>query len=668
MSEDIIERPLGVYKELYAEPEDIGARLARAVSDELRVLGSIVLAFVLVIGSAMVLRTFATVLNPDVAHAGDIYDVEERSQGLPLTILHSVLGIETAHAASNHAAELVGEIPSIEMMPYSEKTIDLKFTNVGTGAWVNSGKNYSSLYTDPSTRKSLFSYHGWYGMGQPTLMVEDRVEPGEVGTFRLPIMAPGDLGDYEEKFKVAVEDIAWVSGSHVTIPIKVTKTPKIENAGEGLSGLILMRSHTEIEAAGGSVVNLRFGIKNVGPKTWKQVKVIEPGVAVAAEVASIFHESGWPEGRVALAMGEREFLPGRLAIVNIPVRMPRDIGSYDLALQLTSENENVGGGLIELPVTVTTPAPEEIAGKELPIIENWRGVAEPRFRVGIANVDDAAQVSVHGIYRVMDGEGVNYGLFDEGIVAEWYYDVDSDTQLIRIGDDLFTTTSYFRLEPVEPLSSYVTIDSLDRRAKWNPAINYNDYRDTLEMRVNKYGYTWLVNELPIESYVKGLAEVSNSWPIEVHKAQVVAARSFAMFYFERGGKHHSSGSQYILNSSSVDQVYKGYTAEQINKNVGAAADATRGQVVQYEGNVAMTTYFARSSGQTRSFSDAWGGRGKPYLVSRPAPYDKAKGNRRWGHGVGMSQTDAAMRADDGANYKEILHSYYTDVTIDRVYE
>ena len=588
-----------------------------------------------------------------------------------------ILGISTfvatdVEAASRYdaqyAAELVGEVPDVQMMPFDQKIITLKFENVGSATWTNTGKNYTSLYTDPSTRRSLFSYYGWFGMGQPTLMLEDAVAPGEVGTFQLSLQAPGEMGDYQEKFKVAIEDVVWMTGTHLTIPIKVTDSPKIENVGEGLSGLMLMRSHEAIAAPGGSIVQMRFGIKNTGPRTWKQVKVVEPGVAIAQQVASIFHEPQWPEGRVALAMGDREFPSGRLAIVNFNVRMPREVGSYNLQLQLVSEGENVGGGLIELPVTVTTPAPEEIAGKTLPIVENWRGIPEPRFRVGIANVDDAALVSVHGPYRIMDGNGINHGLLDEGVVAEWLYDVETDSQLMTVGENLYRTNSYFRLEPIDPLSGYVTINSLDRIAKWNRSINYNDYRDVMEMRVNKLGYTWLVNELPIESYVKGLAEVSNVWPIEVHKAQVIAARSFAMYYYERGGKHHSSGSSYILNSSSVDQVYRGYTAEQLNSNVVVAAEATRGQVVQYEGNVAMTTYFARSSGQTRSFTDAWGGKGKPYLVPRPAPYDLKKGNRRWGHGVGMSQTDAAMRADDGYNYKEILQSYYTDVTIDRVYE
>lgn len=576
--------------------------------------------------------------------------------------------VDRVHA-SGHTAELVGELPELQIMPFQEKQVTLQFLNTGSRTWTKTGPHYSSLYTDPSTRNSKFSYHGWFGKGQPALMQEDRVAPGEVGTFVLPLMAPGEEGEYLEKFKVALEDVAWVKGSYITLPITVTRSPKIENVGEGLSANLLMKSHEELEVAGGEVVQVRLGVKNVGPRTWKQVKVIEPGVALATtELASIFHDNSWPEGRVALAMGAQEFKTGQLALLSVPVRAPGDVGEYTLRLQMTAEGENIGGAYFELPVTVTTPAPEEINAEPLPVIQPWMGVAEPRFRVGVGSVPDAAIVDVNQTYRIVDGNGLFHGEIRPSEGAEWFYDEATDSQTFVIMGIVFKTDSYFRLEPTDADTGVVTISSIEDRARWNRSINYNQFRDTIEMRRNSVGYTWMVNELPIEYYVQGLAEVSNSWPMEMHKAQIIAARSFALYYHERGGKHRSSGSSYSLNSSSYDQVYKGYAAELHNPNVVAAARATRGEVVRYEGNTAMTTYFARSDGRTRSFSDAWGGSGRPYLVPRIAEYDQAKGNRRWGHGVGMSQTDGAMRADAGATYDQILHAYYTGVTIDRVYE
>jgi len=41
----------------------------------------------------------------------------------------------------------------------------------------------------------------------------------------------------------------------------------------------------------------------------------------------------------------------------------------------------------------------------------------------------------------------------------------------------------------------------------------------------------------------------------------------------------------------------------------------------------------------------------------------------FGHGVGMSQRDAAIRADEeGLNFVELLQYYYTNTVIEKVFE
>ena len=181
-----------------------------------------------------------------------------------------------------------------------------------------------------------------------------------------------------------------------------------------------------------------------------------------------------------------------------------------------------------------------------------------------------------------------------------------------------------------------------------------------------YGNAWLVNEILLDDYIKGIDEVPNVWASEFHKAQAIAARSYALYYMERGGKHN--GTAYILNAGSYDQVYRGYNAEIRNTRFVSSVEATRGTVVRYNGSTAATVYFARSDGRTKSWSAVWGGKGYAYIQPRDAEFDAAKRNTEFGHGVGMPQTDGAMRADAGATYDQILNAYYTGVTIDRVYE
>jgi peptidoglycan hydrolase-like amidase len=60
----------------------------------------------------------------------------------------------------------------------------------------------------------------------------------------------------------------------------------------------------------------------------------------------------------------------------------------------------------------------------------------------------------------------------------------------------------------------------------------------------------------------------------------------------------------------------------------------------------------------------WNG-SKPWLVSVPAPHDIGK--TLWGHGVGMSASDALGWADDGKTYDWILKYFYTGTVLKKIY-
>jgi len=147
------------------------------------------------------------------------------------------------------------------------------------------------------------------------------------------------------------------------------------------------------------------------------------------------------------------------------------------------------------------------------------------------------------------------------------------------------------------------------------------------------------------------------------KAQAVAARTYALFHLLAGVKWGNA--PFTLVSSTADQVYRGYGSELRRPNYSALSRTVAGVAVLWNGKIVVTPYFAKSNGYTRSYNEAWGGAVRPWLVGVPAPYDTGK--VRSGHGVGMSQWDAAYRARDGANMETILKHYYTGVEIKKVY-
>jgi stage II sporulation protein D len=132
----------------------------------------------------------------------------------------------------------------------------------------------------------------------------------------------------------------------------------------------------------------------------------------------------------------------------------------------------------------------------------------------------------------------------------------------------------------------------------------------------------LVDVLGLEAYLKGVvpAEMPSAWPAEALKAQAVAARSYAL-------ANLTQNRDFDLFADTRSQVYGGIDAE--STAASAAVDATRGEVVLWNGKVADTLFFSTSGGRTASAEETTG-RAVPYLVSVPDPYDTASPYHEWG--------------------------------------
>jgi stage II sporulation protein D len=147
------------------------------------------------------------------------------------------------------------------------------------------------------------------------------------------------------------------------------------------------------------------------------------------------------------------------------------------------------------------------------------------------------------------------------------------------------------------------------------------YRGALETVVNESGELNVVNALAVDQYVKGVIpnESPPSWPMAELEAQAVASRSFAL----TGGV---GGDGYDLYADTRSQVYKGLESEYSTSN--EAEEATAGQVLMYEGQVAETLFSACSGGKTESMENVFG-TAVPYLVGVPDPYDEACPLHEW---------------------------------------
>jgi stage II sporulation protein D len=142
------------------------------------------------------------------------------------------------------------------------------------------------------------------------------------------------------------------------------------------------------------------------------------------------------------------------------------------------------------------------------------------------------------------------------------------------------------------------------------------YRGALEVVTtdSDAGALNVINALPVDEYVKGVIpnESPPSWPQAALRTQAVAARSFGLSV-------NVGGNGFDLYDTTSSQVYKGLSSETAATN--EAADATRGQVVESQGQIAQTYFSACSGGHTESVQNVFYGESIPYLVGVPDPYD-----------------------------------------------
>lgn len=108
--------------------------------------------------------------------------------------------------------------------------------------------------------------------------------------------------------------------------------------------------------------------------------------------------------------------------------------------------------------------------------------------------------------------------------------------------------------------------------------------------------------IPFEDYLAGIGEVPNSWPPEVIKAQVVAARTYAMRAAQKGADGH-----YHICGTASCQVYVGGTGKL------DYVRATKGKVILYNGQPIVAYYSASHRGHSSSLNVVWGSSDLPYI-------------------------------------------------------
>jgi stage II sporulation protein D len=135
------------------------------------------------------------------------------------------------------------------------------------------------------------------------------------------------------------------------------------------------------------------------------------------------------------------------------------------------------------------------------------------------------------------------------------------------------------------------------------------YRGAIEVKPGGH----VVNDVALEDYVKGIAEIPTTWPAEALKAQAIAARTYALYEITT---HVQRGEAPEICATQDCQVYAGYDKEARSPEWAAAAEATRGQLVLYKGLPILAMYSSSNGGTSVGGS-------QPYLRAAKDPDDAA---------------------------------------------
>jgi stage II sporulation protein D len=153
----------------------------------------------------------------------------------------------------------------------------------------------------------------------------------------------------------------------------------------------------------------------------------------------------------------------------------------------------------------------------------------------------------------------------------------------------------------------------------------------------------VVNELDIEKYLVGLvnAEFSSRWNEQALEAQVVAARTYALYQVKQ-----AHGQTYDVDATVKDQVYAGYGKEDFR--AARAVDKTRGYVLTVAGQglkpePIKAFYHSTCAGRTELPQNVWGGSFPGFKHEVNCPYCHSSPAYSWQTEISARDVSVALQ-------------------------
>lgn len=528
--------------------------------------------------------------------------------------------------------EVISSTPASQLLKInSQFDFSVKLKNKGNVPWKNSGDSKIVL---KSTVSKL--------TGE---LVQNEVQPEEIGEFKINLTMPSKGGKFSEDL------VAYIEGAKFSLPEKIEFSTNVYER-EYDAEIISQTPINTLEK--GKTYEISVTLANIGSKTWKKDNL--DLAVVRSQDISISN----------LQISLPTIKPSEFSYLTFKAKISADAKLEKNTIFVRPRVD--GNPLTRLPVIFNY---EIVEAKAEPKKENLKtenkkidktnsktSSTDQSIRVKIS-FSGEPQITGNGSFDIYSAENFITTL-NTGEIAS--VKKEDGKYHVKANELSFLKDKPIRFIPKD--ETILKIENFNHAPAWNPALNDNEYRGILEVRDIDNTMT-VINELPLEDYLKGLAEISNDEKIEKIKAIVVAARTYAKYYTTTGQKF--PGKPYNLDDNpEVSQKYLGYGFEKRAPYVVASVQVTEGEVITYNGKVVITPYFSQSDGtKTKSAKEVWKWDNTPYLIS--VDDSSCSGDKFLGHGVGLSGCGAKGLAEKGFDYQQILKHYYTGVEITDLY-
>ncbi|MCX6762687.1 MAG: hypothetical protein NT093_02810 [Candidatus Moranbacteria bacterium] len=292
----------------------------------------------------------------------------------------------------------------------------------------------------------------------------------------------------------------------------------------------------------------------------------------------------------------------------------------------------------------------------------------PEIAVGLWNFSksDTFKINANKAYNIRNGDGGIIAQVAAASTTKVKYD---DNGKLEVSGSIAST-----LVPDKVLFDAADGDNSTLICDAHASDSYDQYRGKIEVKYyhgdDIYGGSstsvtqiWVINKLPLEQYVWGMGETTGTGDADHVRVMTTIFRTYGDWYIENATKYKPLG--FKIRSDSGSQIYGGYDWEKNHLKIKDAAEDTRGRIVKYKGEVALTPYCSYTDGKPRAL------KGYPYLKSVKDHKRGTKkslkpgdgGNHMWG----LSANGALGYAGDGKSWDWILKHYYSGVDIEISY-